>query len=900
MDSRILLEKLKMISVLPVLPDRKGYFDDSTAILNTMRYIFTYTERRVIMSRRYVRSIICLVALSMLLSLLSICSTVRSGTTVDRFSDGSSTKVYTPGDPPGVVLPAGCTIMHASLDLEGRAVQGGENAILNFNRTKTTGWSGTSSEDPPFSTPPAFKGREFAAQERTTMASEDGNYVRSLADGGTGAGPYHHFSFNITGDPALLTGLNVRWVGRGEEPLVDMLNRYKASIYIWNDADNSWELLDSYGLTELSGHQVLKGEINSGFSDYIDGDGHLHILARSWIWGTFEAYLDTDYVELNVSCIEGMQYVFGPVLRLEQGGDPVWAHTGRFTEAVTLGDAVLKGPIQEMSNRSVTRGDDDLTVYFLLHYTGGGEMIFSNLSIEYGIAPEPIAEEIRSTLDEDTDVTDLIDLSDHFRDDGPASELSFEIIYREDASKVDAFLDQDGARMSFTTTADDWYGELGFGVRVTDGDGLFVDFNEIRLTVEPVNDDPVALGMPELRVVEDEPCPLDLLDLWNCFEDGGWNEDDVRNLTFMLPEQSNPKYSDGTAVGVIRENRYFTCSSREDFNGQVEFVIEVFDTEGEMVRDDLTVIFEPVNDPPMISSTPSSSTNENENYSYRIEVEDIDGDVLEAAVEEGPETMIIENMTVYWTPDDPDVGEHNISLSISDGQETIYQNYTIEVTNVNDPPAISPMEGLIGTVGRSIEFTVTADDPDIGPDPREKLTFLDDSDLFEIDYETGEVFFVPSWTQVGEYSINITVTDRLGSSFTRDLALNIDFAEGVSAPDVDITSPLNGTEIKVGKEQEFTASIVAEFDGDWEFTWLMDGTVAAQGKAVVLTFDTEGAHTVKVRASDGNGTVEDEIIVMAKPGSGKADGDDSPGFEVVGTILAAFVIVSMCHIVRRN
>jgi len=841
---------------------------------------------------------IYLVALSILLSLFSIGSMVRSTTTLESFSDGSDTKVYTAGDPPSVVLPAGCTIMHASVDIEGRAVQGGGNSLLNFNQIKTTGWYGGSSEDPLKSQPSFFEGRAFGGQDRVLMSIEDGSYFRSLADG-NGAGPYHHFSFNISQNPDLLTGLKIRWVGRGEEPMIDSLDRWMGSIYIWNDADDSWELIDSYGMCDLEGLQILEGEIKSGYSDYIDDDDQLHLMARSWIWGTFEAYLDTDYVELNVSAVEGVLHVVDPVLRLEQGGDPVWSYAGQFNEIVTLGDDVLKDAIQEMSNRSSENRANDFTVNFLLDYTGGGEIKFSNLSIEYGIAPEPTVPDIICSLDEDTDATGLIDLKDYFHDDLSSSGLSFEIIYKEDTSKVDASLDPDGF-MSFTTTAEDWFGELCFGVRVTDEDGLFVEFNEIKLTVEPVNDDPVALGIPELQGTEDEDCPLDFLDLWNCFKDGGWNEDDVGNLTFMLPVQMNPKYSDGTAVGVIRDNRYFTCSARNDFNGPVNFVIEVTDPDGGMVLDNFTVIFEPVNDQPMITSTPPLTVNENENYSYLMEAEDIDEDTLMAVVEEGPENMVIENMTVHWTPGDQDAGIHNISLSISDGTVKIYQNFTIEVLNVNDPPSISPVEEMKATVGEIVEFTVTADDPDIGLDPREDLTYIDDSDLFDIDYETGKVIFIPSWNQIGTYKINITVTDRLGYSFTQTLTMEIDFGAGVTLPTVDITSPLNGTEIPVGSELEFAASVISELDENWEFTWLMDGSVAGSGKSLVLTFDSEGPHTIKVRATDGNGTIEDEIMIIAKPGSLKTANKDSPGFEFTMIMLALMGILSVYHFVRRK
>jgi hypothetical protein len=89
-----------------------------------------------------------------------------------------------------------------------------------------------------------------------------------------------------------------------------------------------------------------------------------------------------------------------------------------------------------------------------------------------------------------------------------------------------------------------------------------------------------------------------------------------------------------------------------------------------------------------------------------------------------------------------------------------------DIVNVNDPPKIKTTnipgsEDVVDIkAGESYTLTISADDEDFG----ESLTFSDDTDLFDIDSETGEISFTPKDRDAGTHQVRITVTDGEGES----------------------------------------------------------------------------------------------------------------------------------------
>ena len=102
------------------------------------------------------------------------------------------------------------------------------------------------------------------------------------------------------------------------------------------------------------------------------------------------------------------------------------------------------------------------------------------------------------------------------------------------------------------------------------------------------------------------------------------------------------------------------------------------------------------------------------------------------------------------------VGNNTISISCFDGKFNTSQIFSLEILNVNDPPVLSAIGPQIATEGSLFTLDVDAFDPD--PD-NINLTYYASTSLFTIDSVTGLINFTPELSQVGNYTINISVFD---------------------------------------------------------------------------------------------------------------------------------------------
>jgi len=92
-----------------------------------------------------------------------------------------------------------------------------------------------------------------------------------------------------------------------------------------------------------------------------------------------------------------------------------------------------------------------------------------------------------------------------------------------------------------------------------------------------------------------------------------------------------------------------------------------------------------VNITPTFTSTPVTSVTEDELYIYFAAAEDADGDdlVFNAAVLPDWLSFEYNEQVLHGTPDNGDVGEHNVSLMVSDGEGTEIQSFILTVEAVS-------------------------------------------------------------------------------------------------------------------------------------------------------------------------------------------------------------------------
>jgi hypothetical protein len=119
----------------------------------------------------------------------------------------------------------------------------------------------------------------------------------------------------------------------------------------------------------------------------------------------------------------------------------------------------------------------------------------------------------------------------------------------------------------------------------------------------------------------------------------------------------------------------------------------------------------PINDAPSFTSTAPTSATEELAYSYSITTSDVDsGDNLTLTAPTLPAWLtLVDNgdgtATLSGTPDDPDVGNHNVVLRVNDGTADVDQSFTITVDAVNDLPVLGN-HSLTLNQGETVRLTL--------------------------------------------------------------------------------------------------------------------------------------------------------------------------------------------------
>jgi beta-glucanase (GH16 family) len=122
----------------------------------------------------------------------------------------------------------------------------------------------------------------------------------------------------------------------------------------------------------------------------------------------------------------------------------------------------------------------------------------------------------------------------------------------------------------------------------------------------------------------------------------------------------------------------------------------------------------PGNAAPAITSNPITTVDANEVYSYTLKTSDADGDALTLAATVLPGWLSFDILTgvLTGTPAKGDAGNHNVTLIVSDGTDSIMQTFSITVPSANTPPSITSSASDNAIVGVPYSFTLLANDAD--------------------------------------------------------------------------------------------------------------------------------------------------------------------------------------------
>ena len=280
---------------------------------------------------------------------------------------------------------------------------------------------------------------------------------------------------------------------------------------------------------------------------------------------------------------------------------------------------------------------------------------------------------------------------------------------------------------------------------------------------------------------------------------------------------------------------------------------------------------------PVITSNPIRDIQSNSFYNYRLIATDVDGDNLTLRASSIPSWLSFNTTTgvLTGTPSTANTGVHSVTLSVSDGTNTVNQTFSITVVAppvvtipevaANNAPTLSSSANLQAEVGLSYQNMIIVSDID-----NDSLTLSAPilPNWLVFNSSTGLLSGIPNNSDIGNHQVTIAVTDGI-DTVNQSLIINVkDVAtDPVTVPNsapVFTSSPiLTGTASSVysytlssADENNDATQITASILPDW-LSFNADTNVLAG----TPNADDVGIHQVLMLVSDGADSVAQEFNI---------------------------------------
>ena len=283
----------------------------------------------------------------------------------------------------------------------------------------------------------------------------------------------------------------------------------------------------------------------------------------------------------------------------------------------------------------------------------------------------PVAANDTVSLQEDTphDINALGNDSDV---DGTVAAASVEIV----TAPGNGTTSVSGAGVITYTPGDDFNGSDSLTYRVQDNLGIWSAAATVAITVQSVNDEPLA-NDDSAQTDEDTAVIIDLLD----------NDSDVDGTL----DATSISIVSAVATGSLTDNGdgTVTYTPAADTNGSDSFTYSVSDNQAGVSNiATVSIDVQAVNDAPVVSGSPTTELLEGEAYSFVPVITDVDNVSVTVTATNLPAWLILDADTgeLSGTPAVGDAGDYaDIVLSVSDGTDsTPLTAFSISVLGDND------------------------------------------------------------------------------------------------------------------------------------------------------------------------------------------------------------------------
>lgn len=222
--------------------------------------------------------------------------------------------------------------------------------------------------------------------------------------------------------------------------------------------------------------------------------------------------------------------------------------------------------------------------------------------------------------------------------------------------------------------------------------------------------------------------------------------------------------ADWLIIDSLDNSFYGTPRNRDIGNFTIELTVldQYYIRTGKLLEFDILN----VNDPPVIQTDPTVSTQEDIQYTLDLNATDIDptNDTFTWSMISNASWLSLESDTgiLNGTPSNYDVGIYNVNITVDDGNggnDTLI--FDITVNNVNDPPTIITTDIMTTLEDELFQVKYNATDIDLCVDI---LGWSLETDASWLDIVNSTIYGIPDNDDVGLYFVNLTVEDGMGGS----------------------------------------------------------------------------------------------------------------------------------------
>ncbi len=199
--------------------------------------------------------------------------------------------------------------------------------------------------------------------------------------------------------------------------------------------------------------------------------------------------------------------------------------------------------------------------------------------------------------------------------------------------------------------------------------------------------------------------------------------------------------------------------------------------------------------------------------------------------------------STYTTSDYSSSGTYDYYVSVTDGAGYAVNSNTIDET-VNSDPTVSASSNVSSAdVNYPIEFSSS---PSGGTSPYTYSWTIGGTQV-----STSQDFSY-SFSSAGSYTVEVTVTDAIGETYSASVTVTIN-----NNPSVSVSSSQNPTD--AGNAVTFTAS-ESGGTGTISYAWTVNGASEGSGSTLDYSFSSAGSYTIEVTVTDSDGHVASSTL----------------------------------------